>query len=84
MTLRELIEIQARITKLTENPDWAVLVDYVNGKIEHEQRWLMNGNAKTVEDYRGKAGWVQGAQHVLEAPARIAKEVERKREEEAT
>ena len=82
MTLRELQEVQVRIQKLTENPDWPVLVAYVRGKVEAEQKWLMNGHAKTVEDYRGKAGWVAGAMYVLEAPARVVEEVRRKMEDE--
>jgi hypothetical protein len=81
--LRQLTEQAHRIRKLTEHPDWAVLVEYVQGRIEAEQRWLMNGHAKTVEDYRGRAGWVQGAMHVLEAPDRIDEEVKRAREEAA-
>lgn len=83
MNLRELTERAHRIRKLTETPDWQVLVEYVQTRVEAEQKWLMSGHAKTVEDYRGKAGWVQGAMHVLEAPDRIDDEVKRMREGEA-
>ena len=79
--LADLVERQHRIKKLTETEDWKLLVDYCASQINSQQAYLMNGYAKTVEEYRGKAGWVQGAQFVLSAPERLAEQIQRERDE---
>lgn len=80
--VRELTELAHRVRKLTETADWQLLEAHVRMRIDGEQRWLMNGHAKTVEDYRGRAGWLQGALYVLEAPDRLEEQARQARDEQ--
>ena len=84
---RDLVERHRIIEDLTTTPGWAYLADYMTAQIAAKNRALLNGNAKTIEDYRGMAGWIQGAQAVLTASEtlgdQINREEQRRREQAA-
>ena len=79
--LRELIERAHQIRELTKTPEWELLRDYIATVVSKKNRALLNGNAKTIEEYRGEAGWIQGAMFVLEAADQLDLQVERAREQ---
>ena len=70
--VRELVERAYEIGEMTTMPGWHLLVGTVEKHIAANQRWLMHGHAKTVEEYRDRAGYLRGLTYVLEAPARVA------------
>lgn len=65
--LRELQERVHRIKQLTSSSDWELLRDYCSTMVNAKNRHLLNGNAKTIEEYRADAGWISGAMFVLNA-----------------
>lgn len=75
--LRELQEEAHRIRELQQQPAWQDLVRFVSRMTDSKTRWLLNGNAKTLEDYRWEAGWVAGATYILQAPTQADLRVER-------
>jgi len=74
--LRELQERAHRIRQLTQSPDWALLRDYCSTVINAKNRHLLNGMAKTLEEYRADAGWISGAMFVLDAADHLDKQLE--------
>jgi hypothetical protein len=74
--LRELQERAHRIRTLTSSPDWTLLKDYCSTIINAKNRHLLNGNAKTIEDYRADAGWISGAMFVLNAADHLDAQLE--------
>ena len=69
--VRELVERVYQIRELQKTEGWALLRDYVGAQIQAKNRHLLNGHAKSLEDYRAEAGWIQGAMFVLEAADRL-------------
>jgi hypothetical protein len=74
--LRELQERAHRIRQLQSGPDWELLKDYCSTVINAKNRGLLNGNAKTIEDYRADAGWISGAMFVLNAADHLDQQLE--------
>jgi hypothetical protein len=74
--LRDLQERAHRIRELTKHKDWELLRDYCSTIINAKNRSLLNGNAKTIEDYRADAGWISGAMFVLDAADHLDKQLE--------
>ena len=73
--LRELQELAHQLDELTKHPGWKVLVDFAwngDGMIGAKQRYLVGGSCKTTDEYQKYAGWVAGAQAVLQAPVAVA------------
>jgi hypothetical protein len=56
---------------LQKSPDWSYLDKYCSQLISAKTRSLLNGNAKTIEDYRAEAGFVAGALFVLQAGEQV-------------
>jgi hypothetical protein len=77
--LRDLIERAYEITEMQQETGWVYLRDYVTAQIQAKNRHLLNGHAKTIEEYRAEAGWIQGAMFVLEAAQQLNEQVERAR-----
>ena len=77
---RALAERAYAVQSLREHPGWDVLAAEVEGRCDAKNRWLLNGNAKTLEDYRDAAGWVTGAREVLRLADSLAEQIERERE----
>jgi len=75
--LRNLQEQAHQIRELQNQPGWLILRDYVRAHIQRKQHFLLNGNAKTLEDYRAVAGWVQGAEFALTVGDQIEEQLER-------
>jgi hypothetical protein len=69
--LRDLVERAYQIRELQQSDGWALLRDYVATQVNAKNRHLLNGHARTIEDYRAEAGWIQGAMFVLEAADRL-------------
>lgn len=69
--LRDLQERAHQIRELQAMPQWAMLHDYVSAMVNAKNRSLLNGNAKTIEEYRADAGWINGALFVLNAADRL-------------
>lgn len=71
---RELIENDFQVQQLTQHPGWAVLLDFVvnAGGLRAWQTAVLNGGAKTTEAYQHMVGKIQGCEHVINAPDRIA------------
>jgi hypothetical protein len=78
--LRELVERAYQIRELQQTEGWILLKDYVASQVQHKNRWLLNGHARSLEEYRAEAGWVQGAMFVLEAADRLDEQVAAARE----
>lgn len=76
---RELGERAYALQTLKNHPGWEVLAREVEARAGAKNRWLLNGNAKTLEDYRGEAGWVNGARDVLALADSLAEQIERER-----
>jgi hypothetical protein len=79
--LRDLIERDAQVQEMTQHPGWALLQDYMRAQMEAKQRWLIIGNADTLEEYRRMTGWLQGVGDALSAPEALAAQVDRARRE---
>jgi len=73
--LRELQERAHQIRELAKHPSWALLTDYCSTVINAKNRFLLNGGAKTIEDYRADAGWISGAMFVLNAADHLDQQV---------
>jgi hypothetical protein len=73
--LRDLVERAFEIEQMQESAGWLYLRDYVSAQIQAKNRFLLNGHAKTLEEYRSEAGWIQGAMFVLEAQERLQETV---------
>lgn len=71
--LRELQERAHQIRQLQQTSGWELLADYVKAQADAKLRRLIAGRAKTVEEYRGDAGWIQGATFVLNAADELDK-----------
>lgn len=80
--LRDLIERNSQIQELTRHPGWPLLVDYMHDRMFKEQRSLILGNARTIEDYRNTTGWLKGVTDTLTAPDALAEQVEREQAKE--
>lgn len=74
--LRDLQERTHRIRELQRDPAWELLHDYCSTIINAKNRNLLNGNAKTIEDYRADAGWISGAMFVLKAADHLEQQLE--------
>jgi hypothetical protein len=75
--LRDLVERNTQVQEMTRHPGWALLEDYLRAQLEAKQRWLLVGNAKTLEEYREMTGWLQGVRDTLNAPNALHEQVER-------
>lgn len=64
--LTDLHDRLALIEGLTRHPGWEVYQDFIRHRINEETRGLLSGSAATLEEYRARAGWVQGAAYALE------------------
>ena len=73
--LRDLQERTHQIQQLAKYPEWQMLYDYVSAMVQAKNRSLLNGNARTLEEYRADAGWISGAMFVLQAPERIEEQM---------
>lgn len=80
--LRDLIERNSQVQEMTQHPGWDLLKDYVRAQMEAKQRWVLLGNADTLDEYRKATGWIQGVIDVLEAPDVLAAQVEREQQAE--
>ena len=69
--LRDLVERAYQIRELQQSEGWLLLKDYVATQVNAKNRHLLNGHARSLEDYRAEAGWIQGAMFVLEAADRL-------------
>ncbi len=78
---RDLTERALAIQLLTEHASWPLYVDYITAQIAAKNRWLLQGNAKTLEEYRGTAGWIQGAQACLNAHETLNASLQRAHQE---
>lgn len=82
---RDLIEKAHVVRALTQEPGWQVLVEKVARRADERNKWLLDGRAESVEEYRAWAGWVQGAKAILQIPADLDRAVEnesKRRQEE--
>lgn len=75
--LRDLQERAHQIRELTKTSGWELLRDYVATVLNAKNRGLLNGNAKTLEDYRADAGFISGAQFVLGAADELEARIDR-------
>ena len=78
---RDLVERNAQIQEITERPGWPLLADYLRAQMEAKQRWVLLGDAKTMDEYKKVTGWLQGVTDALTAPNALAEQVERERRE---
>lgn len=75
--LRELQERAHQIRDLQAHPGWPLLVDYTHAVKEAKLRELIYGKDRTLEQHREAAGFMQGAQFVLNAADELEKRVAR-------
>lgn len=71
------------VQEMTKHPGWTYLVDRSNVTRSSKQKSILNGNAKTVEEYKEMTGWLDGANFIISLPARLHGEVESLRIERA-
>ena len=64
---RALVEQAHRLRELAAEPYWETLRVYVQQAVDRKLRHLVQGGARTYDEYREAAGWLQGAQFVLNA-----------------
>lgn len=72
--LRALQEQAHQLQELTKHPGWAVLEDYAVRSpfgTATRQTGLLNGGAKSYDDYQKQTGWLSGVYFVLHAPQRV-------------
>lgn len=81
-TLPQVVEAAHRIRKIQEHPDWQVLENEVKRQIDGARQFLLNGYAKSMEDYYSRSGWIQGAEFVLYTADRLDEKAARMREEQ--
>jgi hypothetical protein len=72
--LRGLIEQAHLLDELTRHPGWEVLEDFClrgpQGSAK-KQTALVNGTAKTLEEYKERCGELRGIHFVLDAPKMV-------------
>lgn len=76
---RALAERAYAVQSLREHAGWQVLAAVVEERAASKTKWLLNGNAKSLEEYRDAAGHIRGAQDVLALGDQLAEQVERER-----
>ena len=72
--LRALVEQAHQINELTQHPGWDVLLDYLRfseGALAKRQVQLLQGGAKTFDDYQRRIGFIEGVQYAIDAPERL-------------
>lgn len=71
--LRDLRERAFQLEELQKHPGWAVLQDFaVNvAGLRSWQTFVLNGNAKTPDQYQNYVGRIFGCEHVLTAAAKV-------------
>ena len=65
---RERIEVAFQLEQLTQHPGWPVLRDFVQSRAVAKQNRLLTGSITHIEEYKKEAGWLAGANDVLQAP----------------
>jgi hypothetical protein len=68
--LRDLQERAFQLEELQKHPGWLVLQDFAvngGGGLRAWQTFLLNGNAKTQEQYQNYVGRIFGCERVLDA-----------------
>ena len=78
---RDLLDRAQQIRELSQHPGWPVYADFVRDKAIRQQNALLAGTAQTFEEYKERAGWIQGAQFALDAPKHVETAVELAREQ---
>lgn len=73
---RNLVEVAHLLRELTEHPGWLVLQEIAEQQTRRETSYLLEGRAKTHDDYKSKAGWVSGALWVLAVPEAAQRELD--------
>jgi hypothetical protein len=71
---REATEVAQQLKELALDDRWQYLVDFVKSRAIAKQNRMIQGGLTTLEAYREEAGWLKGAQYVLDAP-KIAQEI---------
>ncbi len=69
--LRDLQQLASELEELTTHLGWPVLVHYAtngDGMIAHHQSFILNGSCKNPEEYQKYAGWLAGANAILNIP----------------
>lgn len=64
---RRIVEQAHHLSRLLEFPEWHVLDGYVREAMAVKQRGMVNNGCNSMEEYRFMAGWLAGAQYVLDA-----------------
>jgi len=76
---RALVEQAHQVSELTRHPGWAVLLDYLRfseGALAKRQVQVLQGGARSFDDYQNRIGWIQGVQYAIDAPDRLEKQVQ--------
>lgn len=81
--LRELVEMQHLVTELEKTAGWQTWKQLCDRRIEAKKREMIAGVPETVEAYRYTAGWIEGAEFVLDASAALDRKIKRARESTA-
>lgn len=69
---REAVEVAAQLYELTQHQGWQYLLDFVKSFAISRQNRMIQGHIETLDKYREEAGWLMGAQFVLDAPKTAA------------
>lgn len=75
-------EIAYQLRQLTEHPAWSLLAGICSARAAAFEAILLNGKARSLEEYREHAGYARGIRYVLDLPAAqetYARELENER-----
>ena len=76
---RQLIETSYQLHQLTEHPGWNVLERYLEREVISPAREALLTGTLSYENYRAKAGFIDGAGRALKAYKEVGAQVERER-----
>jgi hypothetical protein len=61
------VEQAHQIEQLTAHEGWAVYIDWLHHRLGPQQRRVLNGGFKSLEDYREAVGFIKGITVALTA-----------------
>lgn len=67
------------VQEMTKHPGWTYLIDRAAVNISAKQRSVLNGSAKSVEEYKALTGWLDGATFIVNLPERMNQDLEQTR-----
>lgn len=79
----DLVRMTHEVQEMTKHPGWTYLVDRAAVNISAKQRSVLNGSAKTVEEYKALTGWLDGATFFVNLPNKMEQDLEEQRLERA-